>query len=62
MCAGMSSHGEEKADLSLSLKRKIEIIAAAEANPTKKKKIIAAEFGVAPSTLTGILKDAEKYK
>ena len=36
MCAGMSSHGEEKADLSLA-KEKNEIIAAVEANPTEKK-------------------------
>ena len=43
---------ERKKQTALSLKRKIEIIAvAAEANPTKKKKTLAIEFGVAPSTL-----------
>ena len=46
----------------LSLKRKIDLIHAVEMNPEKKRKDTADEFGIKPSTLSGILKGKEKYK
>ena len=52
----------EKRKLTLSLKRKIDLIHAVEKNPEKKRKETAYEFGIKPSTLSGILRGKEKYK
>ena len=53
---------EKRKLVTLTLKRKIDLISTAEMNPSKKRKEIAEEFGIAPTTVTGILKDKEKYK
>ena len=43
---------------SLTIKRKLEIVYAVEKAPaSKKKKELAAEFNIAPSTLTSIIKN-----
>ena len=48
---------------SLTIKRKLEIINAVEkAPPTKKKKEIAAEFDIPPSTLSTIMKKKDSLK
>ena len=55
--AGMSSQTQRNRGsyLSLTIKRKLEIISAVEKAPaSKKKKEIAAEFGIPPSTLSSI--------
>ncbi|XP_070184437.1 tigger transposable element-derived protein 4-like, partial [Littorina saxatilis] len=46
----------------MTLKRRIEVINVVEANPLKKKKLIAEAFGISNSTLSTLLKDREKYK
>ena len=46
----------------LPLKGKNGIIYAVEGNPSKTKKEIADEFGIASSTLSTVLRDKEKYK
>ena len=49
--------------LSLTIKRKLEIISAVEKVPaSKKKKEIAAEFGIPPSTLSSIIKKKDSLK
>ena len=53
---------EKRKLVTLTLKRKIDLIGTAEMNPSKKRKEIAEGFGIAPTTVTGILKDKEKYK
>ena len=53
---------EKRKLVTLTLKSKIDLISTAEMNPSKKRKEIAEEFGIAPTTVTGILKDKEKYK
>ncbi|KAK7463194.1 hypothetical protein BaRGS_00038253 [Batillaria attramentaria] len=46
----------------LTLKQKIDIINEVESNPTKKKTTIAEEHKIPKRTLSGIMRDREKYK
>ena len=52
----------ERKKTTLSLQRRLDLITVAELNPSKMRKTIADEFGVSPATVTGIMKDKEKYK
>ena len=48
---------------SLTIKRKLEIVDAVEKAPaSKKKKELAAEFNIAPSTLSSIIKNKDSLK
>ena len=47
----------------LTIKRKLEIIERVNnLPPDKKKKDVASEYGIAPSTLSTILKEKEKLR
>ena len=47
--------------VTLSLKRKIELIQCVESGG-KRKKEIASDFGIAPNTLSTILRDKDRYQ
>ena len=56
-----ASYVQQKEKVSGSIKRKLEIIVNS-LPPDKKKKDVASEYGIAPSTLSTILKDKEKLR
>ena len=60
--SGCKTVMEKRTLVTLTLKRKIDLINVAVGNPSKKRKEMAEEFGIAPTTVTGILKEKEKYK
>ena len=53
---------EDRKLITLTLKRKTVFINVAEVSPLKKRKEIADEFVIAPTTVTGISKMKRSYK
>ena len=62
LCQTPVKMADSKPRLSISLKRKINLIEEVEASPHKPKKAIVDEQQIPPATLSNILKNREKYK